>query len=106
LPVADSIEREATMSGKRRHYEREVEREALMQQAKLDAVAHGVAVDPRALSSHNSYSPPDFLERGYYVDKPFVCQACGISQMMLRRAPIRNWPLPYDCPSANPQPSV
>ena len=43
-------------------------------------MARGVAVDPTALTPHNSYSPPDFVERGYYVDKPFVCQACGISQ--------------------------
>jgi hypothetical protein len=73
VPVADSIEREATMSGKRRHDEREVKR-------KLSALARGVAVDPGALAPHGSYSRPDFVRRGYYVDQPFVCQACGVSQ--------------------------
>lgn len=68
------------MSGKRRHNEREANREALAQRARLDALASGVAVDLSALAPHNSYSQPDFMERGYYVDKPFVCQACGISQ--------------------------
>jgi hypothetical protein len=73
LPSADSIEREATMSGKRRHDEREVKR-------KLNALARGVAVDLRALAPHGSYSQPDFVRRGYYVDMPFVCQVCGIPQ--------------------------
>jgi hypothetical protein len=68
------------MSGKRRHNEREAKREALVQRTRLDASASGVAVDLRALAPHNSYSQPDFVERGYYVDKPFECQACGISQ--------------------------
>src|SRR5438105_675485 len=68
------------MSGKRRHIESRVKRETLSQRAKLDALDRGVAVDPTALTPHNSYSPPDYVERGYYVDKPFVCQACGISE--------------------------
>ncbi len=68
------------MSGKRHRHEREIEREASRQRGKLDALARGVAVDPTALTPHNSYSPPDFVERGYYVDKPFVCQGCGLSQ--------------------------
>lgn len=69
------------MSGKRRHNESETKREASRQQAKLDASARGLAVDPTGLTPHNSYSPPDFVDRGCYADKPFVCQACGISQI-------------------------
>ena len=68
------------MSGKRHHHEREINREVSTQRVRLDALARGVAVDPTALTPHNSYSPPDFVDRGYYVDKPFVCQVCGISQ--------------------------
>lgn len=70
----------ATISEKRRHKESRVKRETLAQRAKLDALGRGVAVDPTALTPHNSYSPPDFVERGYYVDKPFVCQVCGTSE--------------------------
>ena len=68
------------MSGKRRHNESIARQDALSQRAKLDALARGVAVDPTALTPHNSYGPTDFVERGYYVDKPFVCQACGTSE--------------------------
>jgi Probable zinc-ribbon domain len=46
-----------------------------------DALARGVAVDPAALAPYGSYSPPEFVERGYYVDKPFVCEACGQPQL-------------------------
>ena len=33
---------------------------------------------PRA---SNSYSTPDFAERGYYIDKPFSCRDCGEPQV-------------------------
>ena len=42
-------------------------------QDKLDALARSVAVDPSALAPHNSYSQPDFVQRGYYIDKSFIC---------------------------------
>jgi hypothetical protein len=69
------------MSGKRRHFGRMARLEALSQEAKVDAVARGVAVDPGSLAPRNSYSSPDFVERGYYVDKPFSCQECGKPQI-------------------------
>jgi hypothetical protein len=78
--VADGIEREATMTQKRRHHEREIKRQVGTERARLIATARGVAVDPTALVPYNSYSQPDFVKRGYYVDKPFVCQDCGLSQ--------------------------
>lgn len=34
-------------------------------------------VDTSALAPYNSYGSPDFVERGYYVDKPFTCVDCG-----------------------------
>jgi hypothetical protein len=68
------------MTRKRRQHGHEKKREASAQRAKLDALARGVGVDPTALTPHNSYDQPDFVERGYYVDKPFVCEACGIAQ--------------------------
>ncbi len=69
------------MSKKRRHDEREARREAILRQAKIDALARGEGVDRSALAPHGSYSQPDFVERGYYVDEPFVCQGCGTSQI-------------------------
>jgi Probable zinc-ribbon domain len=69
------------MSGKRRHNGREAKAEAALRQAKLDALACGKGVVLGALAPHRSYDQPDFVERGYYVDKPFVCQRCGISQV-------------------------
>jgi Probable zinc-ribbon domain len=69
------------MSGKRRHNEREARKEEAHRQAKLDALARGDGVDYSELASHGSYSQPDFVERGYYVDKPFVCEGCGTSQV-------------------------
>lgn len=34
-------------------------------------------VNPLLLAANNSYGWPDFVERGFYVDKPFVCADCG-----------------------------
>ena len=36
-----------------------------------------VGVNAENLAPTGSYSTPDFVERGFYVDKPFVCKACG-----------------------------
>jgi hypothetical protein len=69
------------MSGKRRHKEREAQFREREQRAKRDALARGVAVDPAALAPHNSYGQPDFVSRGYYVDQPFACRACGVPQI-------------------------
>ncbi|MHC5537893.1 zinc-ribbon domain-containing protein [Singulisphaera rosea] len=41
----------------------------------------GVKVDVEALTPHNRYDRPDFVESGSYVDKPFVCKSCGSSQI-------------------------
>lgn len=68
------------MSGKRRHQEREAQITARKLRAKQDDLAQGVAVDRTALAPNNSYSQPAFVERGYYVDEPFVCRTCGLPQ--------------------------
>jgi Probable zinc-ribbon domain len=36
----------------------------------------GLIVDPTALAQNNSYSEPEFMKLGYYLDKPFNCAAC------------------------------
>jgi Probable zinc-ribbon domain len=52
-------------------------------QARL-AAAHEAAllrgrttVNATLLAPDNSYSTPDYVMRGYYLDKPFTCKDCG-----------------------------
>ncbi|PYM14145.1 MAG: hypothetical protein DMD81_18810 [Candidatus Rokuibacteriota bacterium] len=40
-----------------------------------------VVVNPENLRPTNSYGSPRFVERGYYVDLPFTCKACGVPQV-------------------------
>jgi hypothetical protein len=40
-----------------------------------------VLVNVMLLRPTNSYGIPDFVERGYYVDRPFVCKDCGKSEV-------------------------
>lgn len=40
-----------------------------------------VLVNPALLRPTNSYSIPDFVEREFYVDWPFVCKACGKAEV-------------------------
>ena len=36
-----------------------------------------VPVNESSLAPNNSYGAPDFVRRGYYVDRPFRCVDCG-----------------------------
>jgi len=38
-------------------------------------------VTPALLRRNNSYSIPDFVQRGYYLDRPFRCKDCGIEEV-------------------------
>jgi hypothetical protein len=38
-------------------------------------------VNVASLAPTNSYSTPTFAERGYYVDQPFICKACGSAEV-------------------------
>jgi hypothetical protein len=40
-----------------------------------------VLVNPANLAPTNSYSTPDFIVRGYYVDRPFNCKDCGRAEI-------------------------
>jgi len=40
-----------------------------------------VLVNPTLLRPTNSYSTPDFVEREFYVDRPFVCKDCGTAEV-------------------------
>ncbi|WP_128003711.1 zinc-ribbon domain containing protein [Piscinibacter defluvii] len=57
----------------------ELERERAKAQREL-AKKH-VLVNPDNLCPNNSYDTPDFVKRGYYVDRPFTCKSCGVSQV-------------------------
>ena len=37
----------------------------------------GPPVNGALLAPNNSYGAPDFVYRGYYVDRPFRCRDCG-----------------------------
>ena len=36
-----------------------------------------VPVNEELLAPNNSYGAPDFVRRGYYIDRPFRCIDCG-----------------------------
>jgi hypothetical protein len=36
-----------------------------------------IAVNEALLAPNNSYGAPDFVRRGYYIDRPFSCVDCG-----------------------------
>ena len=69
-------QRRAELKAKRAAKRAEAERAS-----KLEALIGGVAVNRTALAPDHSYSVPDFVERGYYVDRPFECQECGEPQI-------------------------
>lgn len=76
-------------SGKQRRAELQAKRQE--RAAKADAnlraskMREGVAVNVDNLAPYNSYGEPDFVERGYYVDKDFTCQGCGCEEVWSAR---------------------
>jgi hypothetical protein len=55
---------------------------ALREQRERDRTARGhLPVNPLNLGPNVSYGIPDFVERGYYVDRPFNCKECGVAQV-------------------------
>jgi Probable zinc-ribbon domain len=40
-----------------------------------------VLVNSANLRPTNSYDTPDFVARGFYVDRPFACKACAAPQV-------------------------
>jgi hypothetical protein len=40
-----------------------------------------VPVNEALLAPDNSYGAPDFVQRGYYVDRPFRCVDCGKEEL-------------------------
>jgi hypothetical protein len=69
--------------GKRAAIAAAVARAAEKQKARelRDLARKHVLVNVAQLGPNNSYSTPDFVLRGHYVDRPFVCKSCGAKQV-------------------------
>jgi hypothetical protein len=46
-------------------------------------------VNSTLLKPTNSYGIPDFVQRGYYLDRPFTCKDCGKAEIW--RAKQQKW---------------
>lgn len=83
-------------SGRQRRAEimlRRKEKQNIMQAMKLSArydtptywqlakTGATVPVNPANLCPNNSYGVPDFVTRGFYMEKPFICKHCGAPQV-------------------------
>ena len=50
-------------------------------QARVWPAGPRVAVDCSRLVPNNSYGWPDFVQRGYYLDRVFRCRDCGVESL-------------------------
>jgi len=66
-------------SGKRAAVRAEEARERARREAK--ALKAQVVVNVENLAPDNSYGTPEFVRRGFYLDRPFNCKACGKPQV-------------------------
>ena len=58
------------------------EREACCANARpMDRSVGTVAVTPALLRPTTSYGIPEFVQRGYYQDRPFRCKDCGVAEI-------------------------
>jgi hypothetical protein len=77
--------------GKRAAQEAELERERAREKARAfrELAKKRILVNVENLRPSNSYSMPDFVERGYYIDMPFNCKSCGPAQVWTEAQ--QNW---------------
>ena len=74
--MKSSKQRRAEIIAKRR--QRANKRQAITkEQARALRPVLGPPVNEALLAPNNSYGAPDFVYRGYYVDRPFRCVDCG-----------------------------
>ena len=78
--------RKATRRAKQAAAERRAA-EDKRQEERRAAIARGaVAVDPAKLApGHSAWSTPDFVQRGWYEPRPFVCAGCGSNEVWTGR---------------------
>jgi hypothetical protein len=82
----DRLRREpivARHSGKRAAVRAEQLREERRRadRARAQRLRGQVLVNSTNLRPTNSYDTPDFVVRGFYVDRPFDCKTCGVAQV-------------------------
>ena len=66
------------------HRLRRIERQIQIRRANarpVDRPIGTVAVTPTRLQATTSYGTPDFVQRGYYQDRPFRCKNCGVDEI-------------------------
>ena len=69
-------QRRVEIKAKRKHKVAKIQLRNNQQERQLRPV-FGPAVNKALLAPNNSYGAPDFVYRGYYVDRPFRCVDCG-----------------------------
>ena len=63
---------------------RRAERQLQIRRVNARPVNHPVGtepVTPARLRPTTSYGIPDFVQRGYYQDRPFRCKDCGVEEI-------------------------
>ncbi len=63
---------------------RRAERQLQIRRVNARPVNRTVDTEPvtsTRLRSNNSYGIPDFVQRGYYQDRPFRCKDCGVEEI-------------------------
>jgi hypothetical protein len=76
-------------SGKQRRIEITARRKKLAAKRRVKArvqefqlrPALGPPVNEALLAPNNSYGAPDFVRRGFYIDRPFHCVDCGKAEV-------------------------
>ena len=66
------------------HRLRRAERQLQIRRVNARPVNHPVGtepVTPARLRPTTSYGIPDFVQRGYYQDRPFRCKDCGVEEI-------------------------
>src|SRR6266852_5856948 len=71
------VELQTKAAKKRAALDRASKLAAVNRAAQCKAALGGIDVNPSALAPNNSYSRPVLVKRGYYLDQPFECRACG-----------------------------
>jgi Probable zinc-ribbon domain len=75
----------AMKSGKQRRAELKARRAGRRAQAAVRPAKRAsgrlVPVNEAALAPYSSYGAPDFVMRGYYLDRPFKCAGCGADEI-------------------------
>lgn len=64
------------IKAKRNHQAAKID-SPIKQQERQPRPVLGAPVNEALLAPNNSYGAPDFVYRGYYVDRPFCCVECG-----------------------------